>query len=357
MTSPGETKDQRFAWLGPGVTLRTLGVVTLVTVLTWVLAESQTVQQRAVTVEVKFATGGDQRAVRISPDQDAGSPRWTGLVEVTLEGAAGPIESVRRVLRSGVTLTVGDEVSAEPGVRAVDLREALRLDGALAGSGVSIREVGPPRVTLEVRALEDRTVPVRAVVPEGSDTEVITVDPAVVTVRGPTTLLPEGGLEADAMVPPAALEGLLPGQTLDRITASVRVPGLDGAWAVRVNPERVSVSVRARSRLETVVVASVPVQVLLAPSELDRWSIEVAAEDRDIRDVRVTGPVEQVARVASGDVRLVAVVRISFEELERGVGVKEATLTGLNGTLPAGLRAEADDLSVRLTVDPRESGG
>ncbi len=357
MSGRVETKDRRFAWLGPGVTLRTLGVVTLVTVLTWVLAESQTVQQRSVTVEVRFAAGGDQRAVRVSPDQDSGSPRWTGLVEVTLEGAAGPIESVRRSLRSGVTLTVGDEVSAEPGVRAVDLREALRLDGALAGSGVSIREVGPPRVTLEVRAVEDRTAPVRAVLPEGSDTEVIAVDPAVVTVRGPTTLLPEAGLEAEAIVPPAALEGLLPGQTVDRVAASLRLPGLDGAWAVRVNPERVSVSVRARSRLETVVVASVPVQVLLAPSELDRWSIEVAPEDRDIRDVRVTGPVEQVARVSSGDLRLVAVVRISFEELERGVGVKEATLTGLNGTLPGGLRAEADDLSVRLTVIPREGGG
>jgi hypothetical protein len=357
VTSPAETKDRRLAWLGPGVTLRTLGVVTLVTVLTWVLAESQTVQQRSVSVEVKFAAGGDQRAVRVSPDQDPGAPRWTGLVEVTLEGAAGPIESVRRALRSGVTLTVGDELSAEPGVRAVDLREALRLDGALAGSGVSIREAGPPRVTLEVRAVEDRTVPVRAVLPEGSDTEVIAVDPAVVTVRGPTTAVPQSGIEAVALVPGESVAGLLPGQTAERVPAAVRVPGLAEAWGVRVTPERVAVSVRARSRVETVVVPSVPVQVLLAPSELDRWSIEVAPEDRDIRDVRVTGPVEQVARVASGDLRLVAVVRISFEELERGVGVKEATLTGLNGTLPAGLRAEADDLSVGLTVEAREGGG
>lgn len=335
---------------GSALTVRTLAVVTIVTLLTWLLAESQTVQRRTLTMEVRLDPGGEQRAVRLVPGSG-----WDRLVEVSIDGAAANLEAVRRAARAGVTLTVGDELAAEPGVRLVDLREALRNDAVFAGSGVSIGEASPARIEVEVRAVSEVLLPVEVGLPPGSEAEVTVVDPAAVAVVGPESVVSLLGDRVLADVPPALVEGLLPGQSVDRVNLPVRIgsPEEPGSlWGVRVRPERVSVSVTVRSRVETAVLPSVPVQVLLAPSELDRWVIEVAAEDRDIRDVRVTGPTAQLDRILSGEVPVVAVVRLSFEELERGVTYKEAELP----TLPGGLRAESDDLTVSLTVRRREAG-
>ncbi|MEM1185988.1 MAG: hypothetical protein AAGI53_13435 [Planctomycetota bacterium] len=334
---------------GSSLTLRTLGVVTVVSVFTWLLAESQTVQRRTLTLEVRLDPGGEQRAIRMASGES-----WDGLVELTLDGAAANLEGVRRALRGGVTLTAGEELSVEPGVQGVDLADALLLDPAFAGSGVLISEASPPRVEVELRPVLERLVPVSVELPEGSQAEATVVDPAAVLVRGPEPVLKQVGEAAMVRVPGAIVSDLLPGQSAERVSLGVDVAVPEGvAWGLRVLPERVSVSVTVRNRLDTEVLARVPVQVLMAPSELDRWVIAVSPEDRDIRDVRVTGPAAQVARVTSGDIPLVAVVRLSFEELERGVTVKEAELP----RLPGGLSAEADDLTVGLTVRRRADIG
>ena len=336
------------------LTVRTLGVVSLVTVLTWLLAESQTVQRRTLTVDVRLDAGGDSRALRVVPGS-----AWDGLVEVTLEGAAANVEAVRREARNGFVLTLGEEIGAEPGERVVDLRDALRLDAALVDSGVSVVDVSVPEVAIEVRTVGEVLLPVAVGLAEGSEGEVTVVDPAAVLARGPTSVLELLGDTGRVTVPESILEGLLPGQSAERVSLAVSVEGRSGErmgsglWGLRVSPERVAVSVTVRSRVTTAELGSVPVQVLLAPSELDRWEIELAPEDRDIRGVRVTGPAAAVQRVVGGELPLVAVVRLSFEELERGVTVKEAELP----VLPGGLRVEADDLTVGVTVRRRGGDG
>ncbi|MEM7756021.1 MAG: hypothetical protein AAF297_10340 [Planctomycetota bacterium] len=335
---------------GTSLTLRTLGVVTLVTLLTWLLAESQTLQRRTVSVPVMFDAGGDQRVLRVT-DEAA----WDGVVELTLGGAAANLDTVRRTVREGVVLAVGDELGSETGVRQIDLRAALSADAAFERAGVSIGEVTPERVELEIRSVEEVLVPVSVELPGDSQAEVTVVDPAAVLVRGPSTVVSGVGESVVVRVPAGVVSGLLPGQSAERVGLGVVVGGefgAEGAWGLRVVPERVSVSVTVKSRVATAVLASVPVHLQLAPSEVDRWVIEVSPEDRDIRDVRVTGPAALVEQVAGGSIPLKAVVSLSFEELERGITVKDATLP----VLPGDVRVEADDLSVGLTIRRREPG-
>jgi len=336
---------------GSALSVRTLGVVTLVTALTWLLAESQTVQSRTLTIEVRLDAGGEGRALRVSPGSD-----WANLVEVRVNGAAANIEAFRRATRDGVTLTAGEELNAEPGVRLVELREALRSDERVSATGVSVGSASPARVEVEVASVGSRELSVAVELPEGSEAEVTRLSPASVRVAGPAGVLEGLADEAVVRVPGSVVVGLLPGQSAEGLSLPVSWRVADGRddvepWGVRIEPERVGLDVTLRTLLSTSVLSSVPVQVLLAPSELDRWSIELAADDRDIRDVRVSGSASAVERVTRGAFPVVAVVRLNFEELERGVTAKEAELWGL----PRGVRGEADDLTVSLRVERRAS--
>jgi hypothetical protein len=162
-------------------------------------------------------------------------------------------------------------------------------------------------------------------------------------------------------------------------------PVLAGLPGVRVEPPSVDVVLTIRARTETYTIPSVPVHVLLAGTEIDRWNVEVAEETRFVANVRAVGPGALIERLRSGELRVIAVVSLSFEELERAAAdgqfiAKEATLSdALNaGTVPGGaaapgaaplpgpspaadspgaVRFEADSRLVRVRVSRRPTSG
>jgi hypothetical protein len=114
-------------------------------------------------------------------------------------------------------------------------------------------------------------------------------------------------------------------------------------------PARADVALTVRAREVTVRLASVPVQLRIPPAELPNWDIRVPEADQFISDVAVTGPADQVRGIQSGTVQIVAVVPLSFEELERGIASKEAVFVGL----PGNVKAEAARRTIRLTITRR----
>jgi hypothetical protein len=106
-----------------------------------------------------------------------------------------------------------------------------------------------------------------------------------------------------------------------------------------------------KSKSATVKLDSVPVQLRLAPEEFNNWKIDIPQSDRFLADVTVSGPADYISELSSRAIRLVAVVPLSFEELEKRITAKEAVFIDL----PAGVKVEVANRTVRMTISPRNT--
>ncbi|KAA0214669.1 MAG: hypothetical protein EDM82_09520 [Cyanobacteria bacterium CYA] len=124
------------------------------------------------------------------------------------------------------------------------------------------------------------------------------------------------------------------------------------AWQARQSRTQVAVTLTLRSRTETEVLPTVPVQVRVAPTELSRFDISIPEEDRFLHDVTVRGPSTAIERMRNDPtLRPVAVIALTFEELERGLTAKDALILFPPGL--EGLEATADDVNVSLSITRR----
>lgn len=333
---------------------KTILVATLVTALVWIFAEAETLARRELLVELEV-----RPAEGVPATMHFAGRVSAARVSVTIEGATGRIEAAERALREGVVIMPGVAgVPAVSGEYAMDVARAVRELPDLQRAGVSVARVVPATITVQVEALAVRTVPVVALV-QGADVQgTPTVRPANVSLLLPKEAAESVNAETAAVaeVDARALERLVPGreETISGVILRppaelARVPG------VRVEPRFAEVTLTVKSRAAETVIKSVPVHVRLAPGELSKWDIEIAEPDRAIVDVRVTGPVETIQQIESRTLAVVAVLALSFEELERGITSKEVSF----GDLPTSLKFEAANRVVRVKITRRAatSGG
>ncbi len=321
-------------------------VVAVLTLLVWVLAESRTLRDEPVTLVVSFADEGDGASlVRVTDNT------WGADAEVTLLGSAAVVADARERLGGRVTLVVGRELPSAPGTHVVSLREALRRTDALRETGVTISEIRPETVTIEVDRAVDVRVPVVARAPQGMLDTPPRVSPATVLVRAPASALvgiDVSTLEAVAEIDQTMLDNVAPGREEMISGVRLRAPAaLAEAWHVAMAPPVVDVTVAVRTRTRSHTIPRLPVQVLLPPPELGRWRIELAPENTDLFDVVVTGPSDAVGRIAGGEASPMAVVSLTFQELAQGIGSKAARIV----FLPPGVSARVEDPTIHLTIE------
>lgn len=332
--------------------LRTALIVTGLSLLVWALAESRTLTtvSEATSVELAPVSEAEMLAARLASGALAGE-----TLEVTLRGPVAAREAALAVLRERVRLQAVEDYPAEDGVHSVVLRDVLRRRDALHDAGVGVESVTPASVDVEVVKLVEVEVPVRLELPEGLEVAESGVEPAVVRMRAPAAVAEREGFELVARPDPARIAGLRPGTTGVIKGVPVQLPAAyaDWTWATGISPRTVDVSVRVQSRIETLTIERLPVQVLLAPSELGRWRIEIPPASRDLVDVRLSGPLDVIERIRSGEVRPVAMLRLSYDELEAGIEEKAAEVTGL----PAGVEWSSSVSSIPVTITRVPEGG
>lgn len=334
---------------------RTFIVVTILALLVWILAESQTLRIQSAAGQIRFETGSNTRVVRVNPTDP-----FRGTVELRLSGSAGRMDDLLEALRQPIAVNVDSESPSGTGLRVVNLRDALRLTPEFEQSGISLIEVNPRFVQVEVDELVQRDVPVRIELPDVEVQGAARAEPETVRFSLPRSIseaLPVEEAYVRATVQPDQIANLPTGRP-QRI-ASVRVvpsPALAEAWQARQSRAQVGVTLTLRSRTETEVLPTVPVQVRVAPTELLRFDISIPEEDRFLHDVTVRGPSTAIERMRNDpNLRPVAVIALSFEELERGLTAKDAIFVfppGLDG-----LEATADDVNVSLSITRRIEPG
>jgi hypothetical protein len=344
--------------------IRTAVIVTVITALVWVFAEAESLRAQEVALDVVLEAepGGDRLVVDlVDPSSSLETPQFvpgTALVRATIqvEGGTGAVDGlVRRARRSPIRIAPGMEgLPKTPGVHSVRLAEALRAHPELRGLGITVKKADPESCRVGVDELVSREVPVS--VPASESVEGLAeAKPGLVWVFLPGRDAKRLTASSAAVARPdeRAISALIPGRRATVPGVRVEPPAeVAGALHLRVEPPAVDVTLTPRARQSSIRLSSVPVHVRMAPAELAKFEVEVPEADRTIFDVTVSGPADLVRQVEDKTLPVVAVVPLSFEELERGIATKDAVFT----SMPSLLKFEAANRTVHLRIRRREPG-
>jgi len=328
--------------------LRTVIVVTLLTAMIWLLAESRMVRSRSIEAQISIMNvepaGGIELVVRQSPDSIL-----VRTATLEIEGSTSGIDRFARLLQNRIDLRVGREIEPRPGSYTLDLREILRDSSELGVHGVTIKSVSPQTIRIEVDDLETRELPLQVRLPDEVQTDgPPRAEPASVRLKAPGSQLAQLQAEfATVTLSPGQIAMLTPGRLETIPGGVVNIEGFEpGAWSTTIDPAQVDVLITLKSVTQRLELGRLPVQVLLAPAEVGSWRVEIEETDRDLVGVLVEGPVEGIESLRSGKVQPKAFVSLSFEDLERGVKSKPAQIMNL----PHGCRVVSPERVVGLII-------
>jgi len=325
--------------------LKSAGFVTLITLLIWLYAEGQNVQElpaRKLLLEPPPRVG--QNTVVVFADTDGPAE-----VNVVFRGASASLTELRDHLYSGSTIAMPLEPTdiRETGSEfSVPLRPLLaRLhtnprnpNAPTVGElGINIASLEPAEIDLFADTLVQQSVPVRFDPPDVTLGPSVTIDPPQVTVTLPQTLLNALEGRADALYAEARLPDNLDLAQMDQsptqpIPMRVRLdyPEFSDLRLSRLTrfitlqQNTVDVSFTIVGRRETHQITSVPVWLISPPSELERFNVTLDPISRVLPEVRITGPGELIQRFAAPDSPLTVVARLELtgEEMETGLTSK-----------------------------------
>ncbi len=330
-----------------GERLRTFIIVTIVSALVWLFAESRTLRVETITVPVQISLGGRTLVFRITDDSD-----WNSIAEIELAGPVGKIGDIRAAALDGITLELGDELPNDPGVRTVDLRDAIRRDALFRDTGVTIRRVVPETIGLQVDRLETLRLPVEVDLAGVETAGPVRVTPPEVELQLPASFVEGHDYHAVAKVDTSRLSTLTPGRRAELSQIPIELAGLpEDIWGIRLVNPRVTVSLTLRARTESMKLPELPVFIEMSPSDLALWTVEIPPEDRVLSGVTLTGPGALIDRVRRGEIRPRAVVPVTSEDLANGVERFKVQIEGL----PPGVAVSIDKPEIRVHATTRQA--
>ncbi len=327
-------------------------LVVVVTLLIWLYLEAESLTASQQEVRITFVAGEADMLVRTVGEE------WRGVATVRVEGSQAALSRMPRTFE----IPIGSPgVPAVEGEHVIDLKVPLRANRQIQRAGVNLIDVVPQTMRLRLEAVAVlENVEIRPDLGGIEPAEPPVIQPAVASVRGPRAAIDRltnivGGPHVVARVRPGAATNLPDGRPVT-IRAPLELPGAVGAESIQITPREVEVGFTIRARSASTTLPSAPVQLITPPAESGRFRVEINADDAFVQTVFVTGPSDLVEQVRTGVLRVVALLWLSSDDLERGVDSKAVTFGVLRdgqviGT-PAGLSIRAEDAVVRFTVTP-----
>ena len=302
----------------------TISIVSIVTLLIWLVAESRTRSSETFPGRVEFVVAAGDGSANFSVTPSA--------IPVTVQ-VAGPASSIRnaRELLRRESLPV--EIPAEHGPREVTgLTAAINALPAIRELGVSVTTVDPEYQVLNIEERVPHTATVRPVMPAESRVEDLSVDPKNVTIyvlRPDLRSLPEAPV-VEAVVDPDDLTSLEPGK-VHSVNATLRLAG-DSALSTSASiaPPSAQVHFKLLGALRQMTVDSVRVVVVTAPEDVGDFVVTVG--NPRLQDVQVEAVPETINLIESGERFVFAVVYLTRDDMEKRIESKQAaTLLAVKG--------------------------
>lgn len=331
-------------------TVRSALSISAVTGLIWLFAEAQSVSEQVVEVRVTIAAPSESDLIVTFEDAE-----WIGAVSVRIQGARAAIDDAAHQLASGVLLTIGSEsVSATPGRQLVDLRAALTQQAKLGQAGVTIASAEPNTVEIRIdRLVKIEGVDIQPALPGVQTVGDVTVEPAQATIILPAALRDTLTASGVPITLTATLQRsmfeTLPEGVPQRSDVRVMAPtALAGAANVRIDPPTATLLFTVRSTTDSYVAPTVPVWPMVPPTDFNMWDITI--DPMLLHNVLLTGPSDVLDRIRSGELRVIATVQLSSDELEQQIASKTPVFFGL----PESVRVESTVDPVALKIVPRQ---
>ena len=317
--------------------------ITLIAFMVWLYAEGATRKQHTVTVNVRFVSPQGQRLL-IEPAMHS--------VTATVRCATSQLDQVKKLALEPIPIEVTD-IPGRP-ERNIIVDQLLTVHERVNRLGITIERVDPDTVPLRIERLELRQIAIELATPP--DLEL--TSPAVFSTQMAEMELPASavpqveGIKLQARLDANALAGVVPGVLTDREIDVTLPPSMAALPHVGYLPRRVKVSFTVKKKEDEFVVSLVPVLLNIAPNLAKQYNVEVDQENLLLRDIKVKGPSDVIARIKAGTVKIEALVRLEPEELERKIPSKLPDLR-----LPAGVTVESVLPLIKLTVSKRETLG
>ena len=318
-------------------------IVTMITVLIWLYAESENVkQQEPLGFNIHFVSMSGQRLVI---DRPALEP-----VRIIVRCATGQYAQLRELLSQPLELSVSQEQAVRrerpPSKDAkglqphydlvvpVDIQDWLE-ESVIGELGVTFVDVQPSTVELQVAVLQDVTLPISAdrLVEDALQlTAPPILDPSEATFQIPRNYLQD--INGDPVAPlgmKLQLTQLKKDiiETLDENVPRVLTVPLEPAvdfqdnWWLgysKISPANINVTITIRKQTDTLELASVPILLVAPWSQLQRYS--VVLEDNQhllTRPISIAGPSDVIEKIRQGQVKVWAELRLTAEDLEKGI--------------------------------------
>ncbi|MEL6795681.1 MAG: hypothetical protein AAFO89_02550 [Planctomycetota bacterium] len=331
--------------------LRTVGIVTVLTVLVWVVAESESLTAERIETEVTMV-GDAQAGLVMVPVRDGA---WTGRVTIEVAGGAAAVSRLREPLRAGFDLEPGQgTVPIESGRHVLDLADAVRSLPAFQRSGLTIASIEPEQVEVDIVRLVTRDADIVVRLPAGLDVSSVVAEPRRARLTYPDSAADavERGVEIVAAVSAAQADDIIVGsRSTIRDVPLLLPPMLTGSPFASIEPTSVSVIATLEQREDTVTLDAVPVRIQRPAFQADRWIVRVDEADQLLSGVVVTGPSDLIAQIRSNELRIFATVSLTPDDLDRLITEKAVTFS----ELPTPLRFETERATVRLQIEPAPS--
>jgi hypothetical protein len=323
--------------------LKALAWVAPLTLLIWIYAERE--QQVPGTSRIKIVVKSDDetQVARIVGDD---------TITATLRGPKARLDEAKDKLdpRSGEgPVQIVIDGNRSPGVHEIDIVAQIEKDYRLAAAGVSVTELDPTYVRVEVDALQEVDLEV-TVAPDFEQVLASrTFDPPVVRVTAPASAIQnanaKGALRARANL---QSQKLAPGRH-GPLKVPVTIEGLNDR-SVTVRPPAVSATVEVKQAFVTHKIASLPVVADVSGDMMNNHTIR--GFPSFLPNITVYGPADRIQQLQAGTATPKPKARFEVSEFDAG---KRVTGRELEYVLPEGIKAsEGAPRTIDFELLPKE---
>ena len=294
--------------------LGTIVLVTVVTLLIWLLAAAKTRESDTIASRLEFTVASDSAGERydVSP-----SPIPMTL---TVEGPAIAVRDARSLL---TTAPLRISLPAEQGRREIaNLATLIEGTESIRDLGVSVVAVDPAAVHVDITEFVTKTAVTRADIQSASTVQDVSVAPKEVRVTVPRSLvlqLPDP-LVVDAVVDPRDISRLEPG-VLHTVDGTLKLPdSVPITTGVAFEPASARVSFQLLARQRRAKVPRVRIQVISSPQDFGTYTVQLP--EPLLSDVDIEASPDAIAEVEAGNAQVIGLVHLTTNDKERAVDTK-----------------------------------
>ncbi len=327
--------------------VETIVIVTLVTILVWVYAEGENVQEHDnYGIRMRFVSPPGQNL--------AIEPKGAVTIRLTLRCSASQLAKVNDRVASELPI----ELNA--GQKTIDLKAALEEEFRQIGVEVVSARADSGEETLSVRA-EPIVIVTRSIDanwPKDITIASETLSQETVSIRGPRSVI-EQLPDQPVLLDWSAHQDLNGELGVIPIRRDFSLPVMRiGALAdadIRIEPSRVTASAVVSRKLSRTSIKTVPIVLQMPGTMNERFAVELVDNPNWVLpvDVTIVGSPEVVSRIEAREITIRAILRLSVAELEDLVERKAVVFD-----LPEGVQAETSPPELELKItDLTDNGG